>query len=417
MATFTITQEPTTPNAAYTRLPYVVDASDYNLQPQFQYVMDIYEAGSTNRISRTLQDPNPAGVAVFDPSRIFQGQLSQDDYWKLDGAAEPQNAVKDFVIKFGKQYGTSDSSPVTVYPDLATANITVFQAVVDPNIGSYNFSALVYGKGFPIPDPWLSEAPSARETINNPISFQNSLYFNSSDYAAYTKYEEAGGSININLRSIDESGNVTYLTGAQMYYSGSDFFQTFGIGPKNLMEHFPAFIPYLEAGGLANEVSISFDGPTDSFSYYLTENDAPFGPCSDEYTRFAWINKYGFWDYYNVYNPTRTTTNLTRQNVTLPRVDYSSLLSPYDITRAGDTQYHLSSKDEYTIETDYITKEMATFLEGLIESPTVYMQQGEDFIPIVFTNTSYTANLSTARNKLFKYTFTYKYASGRASRV
>jgi len=115
-----ITQKPTTPNAAYTYLPYVVSGSVTTGNPQYSYVMDIYESGSSTRLNRITQVPNPSGVAIFDPSRLLQTKLSYDNNWKTLGSTDKVNAVKTFEIKFGEQYSTSISSSVTVYSDLAT---------------------------------------------------------------------------------------------------------------------------------------------------------------------------------------------------------------------------------------------------------------------------------------------------------
>ena len=62
-----ITQQPTSPNAAYTSLLYVVSGSGTTTNPQYSYVMDIYESGSAVRLNRYTQIPNPEGVATFNP--------------------------------------------------------------------------------------------------------------------------------------------------------------------------------------------------------------------------------------------------------------------------------------------------------------------------------------------------------------
>ena len=56
---YTITQKATTPNAAYTRLLYVVSGSTNTAKPQFQYVMDVYESGSTDLINELINFIRP----------------------------------------------------------------------------------------------------------------------------------------------------------------------------------------------------------------------------------------------------------------------------------------------------------------------------------------------------------------------
>ena len=403
MATFTVTTNTTTPNGAYTRLPWVVDASDFGL-PQFQYVMDVYDLEYPSvRISRSLQTPNPDGVAVFDPSRIFQGILGQDDFWKVY-KQESDKTTKIFRLEFGKQYGTSASSPVTVFTNLTTDVIEIIPAVVDPNVfgtSGYNWVNPLGGK---VGNSLLTNAPAA---IDNNMPEEDGLYLTLNDFHTVSLGES--DTVEVSVHEADDTLIATSLISIGRFGS-------IGVGPNNILSA-GVTTPVktaLQTNPLCAIIKVG-NGSGPDYKIFLP----PYTdfPCEDDYTRFAFINRYGFWDYYNVFNPTKTSSTLKRQNVTLPRVDYSTSTSLYDIERRGDTQYFLSSEDEYEIDTNYVSQEMATWLEELIESPTVYIQEGEEFIPIVFTNTSYKANLSTSRNKLFKYTFTYKYASGRASRL
>ena len=99
---------------------------------------------------------------------------------------------------------------------------------------------------------------------------------------------------------------------------------------------------------------------------------------------------------------------VTRQEYTAPRVDYSSRLSTYDISRRGKTVNNSSTDDQFTVDTDYLDQANATWLEELIESPEVYIQRNGEFIPILITDTSYTADTNSSRQKLFKYTINFK---------
>jgi hypothetical protein len=202
----TITQQPTSPNAAYTRLLYVVSGSVTTSNPQYQYVMDLYESGSTDKIVRVTQTKNPAGVAVFDPSRIFQGQLQDDNNWKVTGSIQPVNTVKTFEVKFGEQYGTSPSSSITVYPNLDTTEIKLFPGVIDPNNGvSYNFITSSWvGPG----NVYLTNCPSAQTTFTGPGP--NAPYVvNSTDYMTVTSFQETAGiSGSIRVSGQNYSGGV-----------------------------------------------------------------------------------------------------------------------------------------------------------------------------------------------------------------
>ena len=429
----TVTQSPTTPNAAYTRLVYVASGSVTTSEPQYQYVMDVYESGSTDLITRITQVPNPEGVAVFDPSPILQGQLDIDNNWKTLGATQPTASLLTFDMRFGEQYGTSDSSSVTIYTGSTSNYLEVFPGIVNENNGqSFNFNTSSFTE--PLNNPYLTNAPYAynNPTTELPAAGYHGL-MNSEDYFTATIFGDTfliPAQVTARPQKIINGQLVSSSTPIAIPLSSpSGSFNTIGLGPKNLAELSPEFSASLAAGdinfiytsddfgGISYYINDKWDGVPVGDVTTLSYTGETFKKCSDQYTRFAFINRYGFWDYYNVYNPVKTNTDLERSNYNNSKVNYSNLLSPYNANRRGDTQYYLSSTDRYSVDTDYINKETANWLEELMESPTVYLQEGDNFVPIIITNTEYRTNNSTARNKLFQYTIEWEYANARRSRI
>lgn len=437
---------PTSPNAAYTRLGTTVASTDTTL-PQYQFVMDVYESGSTEYIARLTQTPNSYTVVnstvFFDPSRIFQGELDFDKYWKVTGSIAPDQSVKTFELKIGEQYGTSPSSSVTVYPNQASLSLDIFPGVVNPVFKSdvtfgntWYFDTGSFAE--PLNNPYLTNAPYA---YNNPIREIPARGYhglmNSEDYFTATIFGDTFQSasfIGVQCIKIENgeriTNNVPSVNIPLIPPSGS--FNTVGIGPKNLAEYDPVFSASLAAGdinliytfddfgGISYYINDKWDGIPYTDPTRLEYTGETFKKCSDEYTRFAFINKYGFWDYYNVYNPVRTNTELERKTYNKPQLGYNTrdiYSVRYIGNYTGKSQYFLRSKDTYSIDTDYINKETANWLEELLESPEVYVQQGSDFVPIVITNSTYDHNNSTARNKLFNYTIEWVYANPRRSRL
>ena len=436
--------QPTTPNVAYTRLGCMVASLD-TTAPQYQFVMDVYESGSAEYIVRMVQTPDnitqnaqyPDRI-IFDPSRIFQGELDFDNNWKVTGSIQPVNSVKTFELKVGEQYGTSPSSSITVYPNQDSMSIEVFPGVVNPVendrstpfINLWDFNTSSYDGGGNV---FLTNCPSAQAA--NPVPDGDEAYLmNSTDYFTVTSLKEnyftsgvieiAGVYVENGIQSIITS---SYITAAD----GLGEFTTWGFGPQNLADwstgwadlissgSINALYTYNDPGGICIYINNLWDGIGSTIGN-LNLAGAPFKQCSDEYTRFAFINKYGFWDYYNIYNPVRTTTALERKNYNKPQLvsgiaGYTS--NRYSGWGTGYEQFYLRSTDTYSIDTDYITEETANWLEELLESPEVYLQEGSDFVPIVLTNSSYEHNNSTSRNKLFQYTIEWVYANPRRSRL
>ena len=360
---YTITQKPTTPNAAYTRLMYVVSGSTNTAKPQFQYVMDVYQSGSNDLIKRTFSGINPAGVSVFDPARIIQGELSQDDSWKISSLTAFNSSSKTFTLNFGETYAASISSSAVIIEGISNTNIEVFRGVVEPNNGiSYNWQSSSYAvlSNMPTTMSMQSDDYGTIGVYNNDVSYVSQSFYNSVNVLSATK----NYSITDNFSSVPISSSVS--------------------------------------GWKYAEVNVSSSIGLQSYRYEVSDE------THREKVRFAFINKLGTWDYYNNYNPVKQLINVEREQYTAARVDYSSLTSTYDISRRGLKDYHNSTDDIFTVDTDLLNKTNANWLEELIESPSVYIQRNGEFIPIVITDSSYTANTNQARQKQFQYTINFK---------
>jgi len=351
---YSIVQQPTNPNVTYTNLVYVVSSSAYT-SPQFQFVMDVVQ-GSTI-LTRVKQYPNPAGVGVFDPSRILNDYLEYDLSWTSDNFT-PVTSVQTFDIKFGEEYGTSPSSSVTVYPNLATDNIEVFPGIVDPNNGiSYNWldsgSAVL-----------LTDRPS-----NIPVS--------STDIFSVTAFNGTATSKTVSI------------TGGQGGSVPAGQFKQFVLTPSS-------------------DKTITYNGR--SISVPVEED------CNYDRINFAFINNYGFWDYYGFNLPKKKNTSVDRKNILKPFVDYSSATSPYNVNRRGTDTYNVRYTDDYSVSTPYLLQNEAEWVSQMIESPEVFIQQGSIMVPVEITNATYTHNTNIRSQKAFQYEIQYRYANPRIAR-
>jgi hypothetical protein len=357
----------TSPNVAYTRLLYTVSGSIYTGQPQYQYVLDVYD-GST-LLKRMTQPVNPGGSATFDIARILQGELTADYNWKISNLTQFQSSSKTFNVKAGEQFATSISSSVTVYPDQDNTSLISWQGVIEPNAGTYNWAGVVDSQ-------ILSNMPST-------MSMQ------SDDYGTISIYNDQGTFISQSFYSASNTTGVYELVDEQTYSTSGTYLNA---------------VPISSSANYWNyvDVSISSSYGTENYRYEASDE------THREKTRFAFVNQLGAWDYYNNYNPVRQAINVSREQYTAPRVDYSSRTPSYDISRRGRKDYYNSTDDMFTVDTDLLNKTNANWLEELIESPEVYIQRNGEFIPIVITDSSYVANQNQARQKLFKYTINFK---------
>jgi len=366
-----VSQQPSYPNATYTHLLYSISSTESG-QPQFQYVMDIKQGGT--RLARIKQYPNPNAVGIFDPARILNDYIEYDENWKTSTLHTPVSSVQSFDILFGEEYGTSVSSSVTLYdgngnpgnPGIATSPAEVFGAVVDPNNGSsFNWQA----------QDLLSNRPSTGLNLT------------------YDEYE----TLSIYNDGTLTNATVNYNPGSISTYGLANGFNTIPIGSQNI-------------GSPAqwNQIIVTVDGQT--ITYTKSED------CNYERIRFAFINKFGFYDYYGFNLPIAKTTNMTRQGLTRPMVNYSGVTAVYNNRRRGQDWYNIQYTDSVNVTTPFVDQSEAEWLSEMLESPSIYLQEGDKFIPIVITNSSYTHNTNKRSQKTFQYDITFEYANNRIGR-
>jgi hypothetical protein len=183
---------------------------------------------------------------------------------------------------------------------------------------------------------------------------------------------------------------------------------------------------YNEDKGADNLISIS-TGSTSDFLGRWGDDVPPLKPslwankyyptnCNNEKTRFAFINSFGVWDYYNVYMPTRRVTNINKQFYEVGNVKLNQSVTNYNVSDRGTTQYFTDYSDQFEITTETVDSQESQWLKELFTSPEVYIQSGSNFIPVNILNTSETISNDTARNKNYRYTITYQYSNNREPR-
>jgi disulfide oxidoreductase YuzD len=394
----TINQQPTYPNVTQTHLLYAV-SSDNVSQPQFQYVMDIV-SGST-RMTRVKQYPNPAGTAIYDVAKILDDYLEYPtDIFNTSSTQGYGSSLQTFSVRFGEEYGATISSDVFIYdgsgsvgdPIVSGSDAVVWPGTIDPNNGlGYNWSD-VYGDNL-----FLSDYPNTQELRVGKDYKKVSL----NDYGLLA------------FKGSNITGSVT----ASFYNSAGSTLQTLDITSTQdtsgtyIPSGFKNFETLLSGSALTNTdwYKISVGGAKDY--YFKVEQD-----CHWDRANFLFINKYGTWDFHGISLPKTKRTLLDRSRITKPFVDYSSTTSQYNIQRRGHDYYNINLEDIYTITTDYLTEAQAEWLSEMIESPSVFLQQDDKFVPIIVTNANYIHSTNIRTQKLFRYTIEYQFSNQRMSR-
>lgn len=404
----TIKQKPQyDPTSAYGRLPYYISGSTNLSEPQHQYVMDVYLSGSTDLIKRTTCVNGPNNVVVFDPAKIFQGELDYDNYWKVTGIATASLAKKDFEVKFGEQYASSTSGSVTVYPNITSDVITVYA-------GTLQQSSPIFWTRY---EQALNQNVNSNDTIaENYVPDGNNQYYYS-QILGYNDYHtlNVNGPSEVRIDLVNNSGSVL----ATQVGNVLEDFSTVGVGPQNLKDQYASIGQLLyDSQSIADlsHIDVYVSSSTQQTTQSLFLPDSTFQVNSEEVqqlineqVRFAWINSYGTWDYYNVYNPVRQVSNYDRKSFTYPKLDYSATSRPSaneQYEKRGLYDINIDKSDVFEVTTQYVDDDLSQYLANMFNSPSVFIQKGFEFIPIVLDNTQF-QHAFVKRDKILNYTIRF----------
>ena len=393
----TILQEPQYPNVTHNNLMYALSSSNAD-KPQYRYIVDVYDSGSANLLTRMKLYPNENFVGITDLAPILNDYLEYDDLWKAGYVIFNTSSYKDFDIKVGEQYATSSYIEPTIYPDLLNTTASVFAGVVENDSPidylDYETSALRWR---------LSNFPANQ--------YGDYYYLRPTDYQTISFIEDG----------FQKYADMVIYNDLDVLYSGNIWAQAtvpknrmvvFGIGPQNLIDSAAPFTSVLNGEWTSYQISFRYASSRPKvYTVVNTQN------CYYDTTRFAFINKYGVWDYYSVSLPVSKDTRIERKTYTDTFRKYSGVTSPKVLSNRGKTQYNLTPTDKYKITTEYLNQAESDWLTEMYDSPSVYVQVGSEFIPINITSAGYTWKTNPLSQKIFQHDIEWEYSNARRSRT
>ena len=153
-------------------------------------------------------------------------------------------------------------------------------------------------------------------------------------------------------------------------------------------------------------------------------------PCAwQTRTNFAFINKWGVWDFIGLNTPTNKNAVINERNEYMSvNTDYNSQISSYNAYNRGFEQYYMNQNYRYKITTDPIPLALpnnmiggytavADFYQELFTSPSVYIQQEYKFIPINITNSNFRWKTNIKAQKVYQVDIEYEFSNKPRSRT
>jgi len=450
----TIFQQANQLNVSNTDLLFGVSSS-FATGSQFQYILNLYNTGS-NLLTTIKQQPNPSYRGVFNISNITNQYLDYDTDPILFQAGvdsiyyQMSNTAQYFKIDVTEQTGSSISSSVWVNPTPTNTSygwIYLLNGTQNPNAGQFNWISTPYFRPEPTPtintfnhNVALTRASRTQyvdSTDFMTISMLNGDILNNNNQVQdiyYTEFKiyngntlvSTQGEFNLNTGNAPNAGgprpNPSEEYPMPFAWSQNDKSRllSIGIGPRNITNignYNMALQPWTHyTVTLYNQEAVdqvNFNGIYDQFTIYKDTQCTGFEPV-----RFIWSNEFGVWDYFNFKLVTNKVTRLEKGNYMRNFVDYSTSQNsvPYNITNRGVTNYFTDIDEEWIVNSDWLTQEQAEWLEYLMYSPRVFIQDDFNIIPIVVTNTEFINKTNPKSQKLYKLEVSYKLANPKRSR-
>jgi hypothetical protein len=375
---------------------------------QAKYICDVKFSGSNDTLVRIKQPANNSGFGVFELSDILHDYTDYDQPWKTTTITNStNNNVLDFSIEFGQEYASNASASLIVEPSQITSSLTVYPIVTEYTEG-YNFPSSSYF------DKFLTNSPRTLYTKNGEYGTLSFMNLSNTDIAQYRCI--VFDIINGVTTQVAASGLISNSIGTT---NTQDKLVHIPLGPKNWSSTniTGSNLEVLDTDNwtfyrVTINPSFAIPGLDDKLVYRLDD-------CIEQNgTRFAFINKFGVYDYFTAALTRTETQSYNQDTYEQSFIDYSTTngLIPFNESRRGTTIYNKQTNPTFTAQTDWLTTEEVDWLVELFQSPEVYIQEGEQFLPVVITNTTAQKKTNPRGQKLFTYTIEYKLANPRRAR-
>ena len=371
-------------------------------------VCDLYIDGSF--VVRKSRFPNLNDQFLFDFSKEIQPSIGNDMKPLTLGSdlIQPNSESSSSVyVEYAEVYDTSIGVPTFILDETATPNtlfsdsanaVTIINAIVphlewvlgsvkgelksvDTDLTNFILTALT--------------SQSFRFLTNSPTSIR--IGAADSYQLSFIIDNDLGGSFTRQVVAFSATGSTLATTNTAITITG-DSVMDMAVGTRDLS------LSILPSGTARYRVDIleSAGNRVESFTFNVNSK------CYSAQTRFVWLNPRGGYDAYTFNSPRKLNSSVSKGTYSNARVH------PVVISDRQESITSVIAKDSITTSTDKVDKETAEWLQGLLESPQVFIELPEgnalhgDRIPVTLINK--TRSICDSYNGMFNVSLRYKFA-------
>ena len=398
----TINSTPQTYNPAYNDIVFVVTSTNI-AQPNFKYIADIYVGSQTIRL--TISKDALYNTGIFNLGRVIESYVSSDISKSVYGFAQNTSSYTSWYVSFGEQYGNTPA----IYSGLTTSS-TYY---------SWNscFDFLPFQSY--TQTPYVLQSAAVKQLLTNKPATVNIR--DSEDAWLYMATASSGVVYDARVRTYDSSGSLIQTVKINNPYqavsSANDRFVRFGCGTNNLNNIASSGIttgaqPIITASVYSYDVTFEmFNGTLVSTpqTYTIDQRCTQYTPY-----RFHFLNKLGGFDSFTfILASTKTSKNNKTYYSKNVNRSLSSTTYGYNTSDRSKTQLNNIVKDNIKVQSDWISESTMTWLEELINSPEVYLDDSTyGLVSVNIMNSSFEFKQSV-KDKLFNLEIEFEYSYDR----
>jgi len=447
---------------AYNPCKFIYNSTNKNNEG-FRYIFDVYEQGTANKIAEYRVLPTfGTGYGEVDLSKLLGSKVSFDFFPANYSEADTPNTRYNYDVKIGEEYIVTYSYTANLQDNAGNVKITPTaahtfnvgdQVVVDAGTntlitGLWTVIAVTGSTDFTISALWTNVTDATengtvtyadkRKTVTRDIEDElNKWVFNGAlPWALFNQYDLNQYLLDddraLFLTSCPTSG-ITITPTQNIWFNGFNnsvtgrmvFTNSNGDVLKYDVTNTELTTQFMVAGNMALDVLsgslplikddttyyefyfIDASAPTDSETYTFTIDQR----CAINDFHLTFLDRMGSWGSFAF--QLRYTENGTAVKQSFNK-DVQGYVADnqwtYDNIEAGLTTYSSTVEKTYTLNTNWMSEEMAVYFQELISSPSVYFWNGTEYLACQVMDSTF--EVEKKRNKnLFKKTVTIKLAN------
>jgi len=369
----TINTEPNDISPVYSDISYVLTSTNY-AQSNFKFVAVVKNASGT--ILAKLKAPIFHGTTdkgVFNISRILQNYVTYDFTQSLAAISKCTNSYLAYSVEFGEEYGGTEYLNLT-----SDTGKYVWNGMYNLYNGETTTNYLIT---FPSTSPkFLTRVRTRRVSLAQ------------TDYLYFMR-GNTGANAEIQVKAYDGSGSLIATSQIKSTFTDagekSEYLLRCPAGPDNLND---ITAGNLTSGTAGNVIPAS----TNYYTMQAIDNGSQLGSelyrfdiveeCSKYETQYLYfLNPLGGFESVRCSMASKDKYNINRKQFKRNNYTLSGNTYAYDTSKHGLTNYAVEKTKEVTLNTNWLTETEFEWLQDLIASPVVFL----DNIPVNIVETSY----------------------------